>query len=262
MLPRLPAFASSSVKISTAATARTPRYRRRTAPDWITPAHWAPASPTSRAGVVHARSAATVLPRQARAHPSEAGSRLLTGLSGTRSITLTLASLSNKIPQTGLQSRATTGITQATTGELFGLCSIALGQANLSQAVQHLRFTRSNTLSTLQAGSSTIQITTTLLLLSRSQQSQNRTIQLLIHGQTAAWNATRRRRGITALSSCWRRSTPRLRGDASIQGSITGRERLDRRGTTATTRHHHYHAGVFRQGLRLCNWSTIAARRT
>src|SRR3990167_3090713 len=121
MLPRLPAFVSSSVEISTAATARTPRYRRRKAPDWITPAHWAPASPTSRAGAVHARSAATVLPRQAHVHPSEADSRLLTGLSGTRGITLTLASLGNKIPQTGLQSWATTGITQATTGDLLRL---------------------------------------------------------------------------------------------------------------------------------------------
>src|SRR5690606_39157264 len=88
------------------------------------------------------------------------------------------------------QRRTTTGIGQATAGELLGLSGIALSQTNLGKTIKHLRLTRRDALGTLQTGSGAIEIATTLLLLGGSQQRENRAIQLLVGSQAAATGNT------------------------------------------------------------------------
>src|SRR5690606_29536254 len=220
LFPEAPSCAAGK---STAAIARRSAYRHRKAPGWPTPRHSGLLPATSPAPAAHARSAADARPGHSRAPPSEIDPGAFTGLGCTGGVTLTLARLSNQIPQAGLQRRAPACVGQTTAGELLGLRGVYLSQADFGKTIKHLRLTWRDALSALQAGSRTIEIATTLLLLGGGQQSENRTIQLLIGRQaTTAGNAAghARNRGAEAPLGRCRRLTAhrRIEGQAATGG--------------------------------------------
>jgi hypothetical protein len=101
--------------------------------------------------------------------PSHRDLCALAGLRSPRGITLTFTRLSDQLPQARLQSGPVAGIAQASTGKLLSLYCITLSKAHLSETVKHLRFPRSDTLGALKTRCCTVEIATTLLLLSCSQ---------------------------------------------------------------------------------------------
>ncbi len=72
------------------------------------------------------------------------------------------------------------GVAQATARDLLGLGRIALGQAHLGQAIEHLRLARSDALGSLEAGGGAVQVAAALLLLGGCEHRQDRPVQLLV----------------------------------------------------------------------------------
>src|SRR5690606_415253 len=154
--PPAPACAAG---IPTAATDAGAGCPRRRAVRWPAPGRWAAPPPTSPAAAAHARSAAAGPPPPAIACPSSAGHPCpLPGLGRAGRITLLFTGLGDQCPEAGLQGRAARRITEGASGQLFRLGRIALGQAQVRQPVQHLRFTGRNALGAFQTRRGAIQI--------------------------------------------------------------------------------------------------------
>lgn len=116
---------------------------------------------------------------------------------------------------------------------------------------------------TLEAGSGTIEITTSLLLLSSGQQRKHRTIQLLVSRQAAAGNAAglaRHRGAEAALTRSRRLAAHGLVESQTTTGGDRLRIGLQRR-RDRPLRHHHHDPGILFDTLRLCR-RTLTGRGT
>ena len=270
--------ASSVAGRSIAAIARAPAYPRRTARGW-------PALPgrgcfrsTSRGHATHARSATTGRPAHRPVDPSGADLGLLPGQRSAGGVSLLLPRLGDQFPEPGLQGRPAIGVAQATARDLLGLSRIALGQAHLGQAIEHLRLARSDALGSLEAGGGAVQVAAALLLLGGCEHRQDRPVQLLV-GRQAAGRAGGRNAGgrgttgaagrhVVAAAQRWRGGAAGRslvlgagaeRSAADRRGAGLRRESLDRCGIGAL-RHHHHHAGVAALGNALGGGALLGTR--